>query len=77
MFEEVQPPASGWPDASCGYLRLSELYQEPATRARELGWPVTELASHHLAVLTDPELVAARVLDLLRQLQQEPPRNVS
>jgi hypothetical protein len=77
MFEEVQPPAPGWPDARCGYPRLSEHYQAPATRARELGWPVTELASHHLAVLTDPELVVARVLDLLRPLRQEPAHDVS
>ncbi len=77
MFEEVQSPAPGWPDAPCGYLRLSEPYQEPATRARELGWPVVELASHHLAVLTDPELVVARVLDLLGSFKRQPPRNAS
>ncbi len=27
MFEEAQPPAPRWPDAPCGYLRLSEAYQ--------------------------------------------------
>lgn len=74
MFEEVQPPVPGWPDAGCAYLRLSAAYQEPAERAKALGWPMTELASHHLAVLTDPELVVGPLLDLVRQLQRESPR---
>lgn len=34
MFEEVQPPVPDWPDAPCGYLRLSEAYRGPAQRAR-------------------------------------------
>jgi pimeloyl-ACP methyl ester carboxylesterase len=75
MFEETQPPAPSWPDAPCGYLRLSEVYQEPADRAKALDWPVIELASHHLAVLTDPELVVYALLDLVGQLQWEPPRS--
>jgi hypothetical protein len=54
-----------------GYLRLSEAYQEPAEEAKALGWPVTELVSHHLAMVTDPELVAGPLLDLVRQLQRE------
>lgn len=69
MFEEVQPPAPGWPDAPCGYLRLSEGYQDAAAEARALGWPVTEVPTDHLAVLTDPPLVARAVLGLLRHLQ--------
>lgn len=71
MFEEIHPLASGWPDAPCGYLRLSQAYQEPAEAAKALGWPVTELVSHHLAMVTDPELVAGPLLDLVRQLQRE------
>ncbi|HXW45739.1 MAG TPA: hypothetical protein VEL03_13180, partial [Streptosporangiaceae bacterium] len=51
-----------------GYLRLSEGYAQEAGKARALGWPVTELASHHLAPFTDPELVAGSVLDLLGRL---------
>lgn len=74
MFEEAQPPAPDWPDAPGGYLRLSEAYLEPAARAKALGWPVIELASHHLSVLTDPELVVGPLLDLVRQLQRDPPQ---
>lgn len=71
MFEEIHPLAPGWPDGPCGYLRLSEAYQEPAEQAKALGWPVTERVSHHLAMVTDPELVAGPLLDLVRQLQRE------
>jgi hypothetical protein len=69
MFEEVQPAAPSWPDAPCAYLRLSEVYQEAADRAKALGWPVAQLASHHLAVLTDPDLVVGPLLDLVRRLR--------
>lgn len=64
MFEEAQPPAPGWQHVPGAYLRLSEAYDEEAAKARALGWPVAELASHHLAPVTDPELVTAALLDL-------------
>ena len=70
MFEEVLPPAPSWPDRPCAYLRLSDAYRDPAGRARALGWPTVELASHHLAVLTDPELVVEPLLDLTAQIGQ-------
>ena len=69
MFEEVHPPAPRWPDAPAAYLLLSEAYQDQAATARESGWPVTELASHHLAPVTDPGLVAGSLRDLLSRLQ--------
>ena len=71
MFEEVHPPAPRWPDAPAAYLLLSEAYQAEAARARELGWPVAEQVSHHLALLTDPALVAGSMHDLLSQLRPE------
>lgn len=70
MFEEVHPPAPRWPDAPAAYLRLSEAYDEQAIRARDLGWPVSERASHHLAPLTDPGLVADSLGNLLGQLHR-------
>jgi hypothetical protein len=69
MFAEAHPPAPGWPDAPdapCAYLRLSEVYEDQAARAAGLGWPVTRLASHHLALLTDPAAVAEAISQLLR-----------
>ena len=65
MFQEVHPPAPRWPAAPGAYLRLSEAYEDEAARARELGWPVAELISHHLALLTDPGPVAASLRELM------------
>jgi hypothetical protein len=72
MFTEVHPPAPQWPDAPAAYLRLSDAYDEQAAIAREAGWPVTELASNHLAPTTDPGLVAETLRELLNQLQPNP-----
>ncbi len=68
MFEEVHPLVPQWPDAPAAYLQLSEAYQDEAAKARELGWPVAERISHHLAPLTDSALVAASLRVLLDQL---------
>lgn len=72
MFEEAQPPAPQWPDAPGAYLRLSESYEDYAASARELGWPVITLARHHLALLTDPSLVAGSLGELISQLGAGP-----
>ena len=66
LFDELLPEGR---DAPGAYLRLSHAYDEPATQARARGWPVIELASHHLAPLTDPATVAEPMLELLSQLQ--------
>ena len=68
MFEEVHPPAPQWPDAPAAYLQLSEAYEDQASKARELGWPVAQRMSHHLAPLTDAALVAESMRELLGQL---------
>jgi hypothetical protein len=68
MFEEVHPSAPQWPDAPSGYLLLSEAYADQAARARELGWPVAEQMSHHLALLTEPGRVAGSLRELISQL---------
>ena len=70
MFTERHPPAPRWPDAPCAYLRLSEAYEDEAARAAGLGWPVIRLASHHLALLTDPAEVAEAISQLLRAIHQ-------
>jgi hypothetical protein len=65
MFTEVHPPVPGWPAAPAAYLQLSEAYEDHAATARELGWPVKRRISHHLALLTEPEAVAAALCELL------------
>lgn len=69
MFEELHPPAPQWPDAPAAYLQLSEAYQDQAATARELGWPIAERMSHHLAPLTHSGMVAESLHELLRQLR--------
>jgi hypothetical protein len=70
MFEEVHPPAPHWPGAPAAYLQLSEAYEDEAATARGLGWPVAELMSNHLALLTEPGRVAGSVRALLGELRQ-------
>lgn len=74
MFEEVHPSVPQWPDAPAAYLLLSEAYQDQADKARELGWPVAEQMSHHLAVLTKPGPIAELLHELLSQLGRREPR---
>jgi hypothetical protein len=65
MFEEIHPLAPAWPDAPGAYLLLSEAYQDQAAKARELGWPVTEQMTHHLALLTEPGPIAGSLRELI------------
>lgn len=69
MFEEIHPPAPQWPDAPAAYLQLSDGYEDQAAKARELGWPVIEQISHHLAPLTEPGRVAGSLRELIGQLR--------
>jgi len=69
MFREVHPAAPPWPVAPAAYLQLSEAYEDEAATARKLGWPVARLPGHHLALLTEPGLVAASIRELLGQLR--------
>jgi Alpha/beta hydrolase family len=71
MFEEVHPPAPDWPDAPGAYGLLSEAYQDQAAKARELGWPVAEQMTHHLALLTDPGRIAGTLRELIGIVTQE------
>jgi pimeloyl-ACP methyl ester carboxylesterase len=57
----------GWPNAPGGYLQLSKAYEDDAARAGELGWPVRQQLSHHLALLTEPGQVAREVRELIGQ----------
>lgn len=55
-FAEPAPPSS-WSGPQV-YLRLSDAYHAEAERMRATGTPVITRASHHLAMLTDPSMVA-------------------
>ncbi|MPZ61504.1 MAG: alpha/beta fold hydrolase [Propionibacteriales bacterium] len=62
-FEERRS-GSGWVGPSA-YLLLSDVYRDEAARAGALGMPVLERLGHHLAMLTEPEVVGAALQRLL------------
>jgi hypothetical protein len=68
FFTEPLPPAPGWPDAPCGFLRLSPAYDTWAAVAAAEGWPTAALDAGHFHPLADPGAVAAALLGLLARL---------
>ena len=68
FFTEPLPQAPGWPDAPCGFLRLSSAYDTWATAATAEGWPTAALDAGHFHPLADPGAVAAALLGLLARL---------
>jgi hypothetical protein len=62
FFSEPFPRFGGWPDAPCGYIRLSPAYDEPAAHARATGWSHRELDAGHFHMLVAPEEVAGAIL---------------
>jgi hypothetical protein len=63
-FLKEPRPTVAW-TGPCSYVRLSPAYDTAAAAARELGWPVVELDSHHLGAVTSPGEVAAALVPLL------------
>jgi pimeloyl-ACP methyl ester carboxylesterase len=72
FFAEQLPVAPDWPDAPCGYLRLSTPYDGSARLARMRGWPVHDGAPErpggHFAALVDPDAVADDLAELLGRM---------
>jgi hypothetical protein len=68
FFTEPLPPAAGWPDAPCGFLRLSAAYDGWAAAAAAKGWPTAGLDAGHFHPLVDPDGVAAALLALAARM---------
>jgi hypothetical protein len=68
FFTEPLPVAAGWPDAPCGFLRLSAAYDGWAAAAAAKGWPTAGLDAGHFHPLVDPDGVAAALLALLARM---------
>jgi hypothetical protein len=66
-FEEVMPEVSGWPDAPVGYLLFTEGYLPFLEQAQRAGWPNRALSAGHFHLLVDPAAVAAALVELLEQ----------
>jgi pimeloyl-ACP methyl ester carboxylesterase len=67
VYEEPLPVFASWPDAPCGYLRLSGAYAGQADQARRARWPTIELDAEHYHMLVDPVSVADSLLRLVDQ----------
>ena len=68
FFTEPLPPAPGWPDAPCGFLRLSPAYDHWLAAAAAQGWPAASLDAGHFQPLADPGGVAAALLGVLARM---------
>ena len=67
-FEEPAPAAT-W-DGPTAYLQLSGAYDNESQAASRMGWPLVRLPLHHLAMLTDPQPVAAALESLTARLTE-------
>jgi hypothetical protein len=59
VLYEVMPEV---PEPPGTYVQLSAAYESETAAARERGWPTIVLDLHHLALLTDPEVIADALL---------------
>jgi hypothetical protein len=66
----LEARAPDWPPVAgpCGYLQLSETYGREAIAARAGDWTVAREDLHHLAMLSDPDRVAATLVTLAESL---------
>lgn len=55
VIDEVMPEIA---EPEAVFVQLSAAYAPESSAAHQRGWPVLELDSHHLALLTDPEVIA-------------------
>ncbi|HTK16134.1 MAG TPA: alpha/beta hydrolase [Acidimicrobiia bacterium] len=60
-LHEVMPEV---PEPPSAYVQLSVAYEPETAAAHELGWPTVVLDLHHLALLTDTEVVAGALMQI-------------
>lgn len=68
LLREAMPEVAGWPDAPCGFLRLSRAYDGEEAEAARQGWAVRSLVGAHLQMLVDPDGVADALVGLAARL---------
>ena len=65
FVEAVCPDQRQWEQLPAAYLQLSSAYEPEAIEAKRRGWPVRRTPLHHLAMVSDPDKVAALLINLL------------
>lgn len=61
-FEEEIPVPIAWSEGDNSYIRLSGAYDDELNRARQMGWQVWNMESHHLGMITNPRQVLDAIL---------------
>jgi hypothetical protein len=67
-FAEAPPEATGWEATRCGYLQLSDAYDDAAREADARGWLTHHEHSDHLAMVTHPQEIAMALDRILEQM---------
>lgn len=60
-FGDEVHAVSGWMERPCGYVQLSAGYEDQATNAAAMGWPVERFSAGHLHTVVDPQAVASAI----------------
>ena len=68
FLDAVSPARTGWARLPAAYLRLSRAYEDAASEAEQRGWTVRRLETHHLAMVSEPDKVAATISALAARL---------
>lgn len=76
LFEERIRVPPEWPDAPCGFVRLSPIYDHALLGAQRLGWELITFDAAHLHMLVDPPTVADALVEMADRLvgADVPPR---
>jgi len=69
-FETEVAPPPGWSRGPCAYLAFGTTYAAELAFARETGWPVVEVAGHHLWHIARPAEVATQLVGLLGRVPE-------
>ena len=68
FYDVAIPLPDQWSGQPAVYVQTSEGYTAEHALAVQYGWPVARVDGHHLTLVTDPDVVAERIVDLVRQL---------
>jgi hypothetical protein len=67
VFSAPAPDLHSWEVIPCAYLQLSGAYETETSAAERRGWRVRREAMHHLAMVTEPEALAAILVEMARR----------
>jgi hypothetical protein len=64
FLDAICPDQRRWEQLPAAYMQLSAGYEAEANEAARRGWPVRRASLHHLAMVSDPDKVAAHLIAL-------------